>query len=859
MKRVLIPVMAGLLFLCALCPVAGAAKRTEPVYSIQVASFQNPQEAESRVKALRSKGFDVFYVKALISGKAWYRVCMGIYATPAEALRDAEVLKKKGVIGDYTLRRVHRSEMLNPPAAKAGPPRKEEPKAAAEKPKNGRPSPAEPGEKPAAAPPAPAETVQEAPAARKETPEAKPQPAEAAPEPVRAEEARAEEAQAEEARREEPGAKPGASLLEVAASDFKAGRYEAAAQKFEETLQKNALDGARREAAMRGLADSLYFLGEQGSKADLQKAVDAYGKLLAAYPGVKDENAASQLRLARCHLLLNNNPEAYREFETLLARYPKAPQSSEAVFAMGVLQYRFGKYTQAIDRFKDYLARYPDGEYAKHSHFWIADCYNQLKDQDQAEIWYRDGLRKFPPDRSDLPKEVLIGLGFHFFRNAKYREASDTFFQYINLYPEDGMRKEVTYVIGRCLTEMNAYGPALKMFSLVLEKYPGTREAQESAMIMANIAVKNPDLRFPNMMPGAENVRDPVATYDELLRKAPPPDVAEGILFQKAYALFQRGRHPEAFDTFDALARRYPAGRFKAAGTESLKKSADALIERYYAQQDYLAVTDVYYRVYENGLVRGYDAKTGLRIAESLKQVGLYGEADRFFSDLVKRAEKKAQGGIHLSLAEIQYREGKYDAAEAALQSLVRDASGLDRKEITRARRLLADVYLQKGLPQKAAAAYAEALKTGQEPDEPAVVHRNYAAALQDLNALPSAVDQYQKALKFYAEDHGKYPAGVAVDAYTGIGDCLFRERKYQHAMAAYSKSLEIQPESRQNLWSLYSIGRGYLSQGDVPSANRVFSELKVKSGEDFWTRVADYSVSEHEWAGKYRGYLKAE
>lgn len=840
MRRFLIGLCAGLFLICAAAAPCADAKVTNPFYSFQVAAYPTAQEAEAHAKSLRGKGFEVFYVKALVSGKVWYRVCMGQYPTAREAQRDAELLKKRGVVKEYHLRKVQRSEVLGAPSAPAVKARKGEQKAKEDvKTQKETPPPPEP------------EVVE--PAETKGAPT--PEPREATGQEKVGAIPLAVQPEKEE-RRDILEPKAPLSPYESAEVDLKAGRYEDAANKFEEMIRKGQVYESNREAVLRGLADAYYFQGEKGSSVALEKAIENYEKLLSSYPQHKDSNADAHLRLARSYLILNRHAEAYREFENLYSKYPDSPHVPEATFATGVTLYRLGKHPQAIERFKEYLQKNPNGEYAKHAYFWIADCYSQLKDMDQAEIWYRDGLRLFP-DRSDLPKDVMIHLGMHFFRNHQFKEAADTYFRYVNLYPDGPFQKEVLFMIGRCLTEMEQHAAALKIYSMLIEKYPGSKEAQECTMIMANIAVRKPDLKFPVAMLGAENVLDPVSTYDDLLRRSPQPDVEEALLFQKGYALAQHGRHKEAFDTFDTIMQRFPRGKFKPATIENLRKNAEILVDSYYVRGDYLAVSDIYFRIYANGIPKGYDAMTGFKMAESLRRIGLYAQAMPFFNDLMKRSEKKLQASILISMAEIKYHEGKHGDAEAIIQSMLKGFPGAEQREQVRARRILADVYARKGLTEKAVSLYEEVAKSGLAPEDPAVFYRNYGQALKDAKACPAAVGFYQSAIKHYHGDRERYPVEVASESYTGLGDCLMAERKYAQAVSAYRKSLETDPDGRQSLWTLYQMGKGYLALNDEPSANRVFSELKLKGGEAFWAGLADYSVQDRQWSGKYRKYAR--
>ncbi len=832
--------LIGALFLiCAAAPPAVAAKAAGPFYSFQVAVFPSARDAEAKVRALQGKGFDAFYVKVLVSGKVCHRVCLGRYAALRDARRDAEQLKKRGEFEKYEIRRIERSEVLGAPPDRAARAPGETLTARSAAPAGGKTLPLEPG----AAPPEGPKSEEPAEPAKKTGQEKTGETALAV-------------APGKEEGRESSEPKEPLSSRESAEIDLKAGKHVKAADPFEGMNQKGREHENNDEAALRGLADSYYSQGEKGSRVAVEKAIENYEKLLAAYPRHDDGNADVHIRLARCYLVLNRHADSYREFENVYTKYPDSPSVAEATFSLGVGLYRLDKYPQAIERFKEYLRKNPGGEYAKHSFFWIAGSYSQLKDMDQAEIWYRDGLRRFP-DRSDLSKDVLIHLGMHFFRNHQFRDAADTYFRYINLYPDGPFQKEALFMVGRSLTEIEQHPAALRVFSMLIEKYPESKEAQECAMVMANIAVRKPDLKFPVAMLGAENVRDPVGTYNDLLGKSPQPDMEEVLLFQKGYALVQQGRHREAFDTFDAIMQKFPKGKFRPATVENLRKNAEILVDRYYVQGDHLAVSDLYFRVYANSIPKGYDFGTGFKMAESLKRVGLYAQAVPLFNDLMKRSEKKLQPSLWVSLAEIQYHQGRYEEAETTIHSVYKKFPGTEPGERLRAQRLLADLYARKGLKEKAVQLYGEVAKSDRVPEDPALFYRNYGHVLKDAKACPSAVECYQSAIKHYGEDREKYPVEVASESYRGLGDCLMGEGKYQQALSAYRKSLEIDPDGKQSLWILYRMGKAHLALNDEPSANRVFSELKLKGGEAFWTGLADYSVLDHRWTENYRRHAQ--
>jgi cell division septation protein DedD len=55
-------------------------------FTIQLAAYPSPKEADELVASLRSAGFEeAFYQVAKVNGRTWYRVRVGIYGSRPEA------------------------------------------------------------------------------------------------------------------------------------------------------------------------------------------------------------------------------------------------------------------------------------------------------------------------------------------------------------------------------------------------------------------------------------------------------------------------------------------------------------------------------------------------------------------------------------------------------------------------------------------------------------------------------------------------------------------------------------------------------------------------------------------------------
>jgi tetratricopeptide (TPR) repeat protein len=898
MKRILFAILTGLFFAMLMQSEGYPEKRPNAGFKLRVASYREMHKAEKHLRSLKERGRNAFVERVDIKNKGvWYRVNIGGFKDKTAAARTGELLKKQGIVTGYAVQpwSGREQESATKMKSKAGDPenidaqavqakgpereRKRAPAAVKKTVVQKTAAKGKHGPRPPAAPSVPARRLPERPAGIA-VPAIAPPKKPAVPEPggsraavpagqndARSPERKAAKARAANASAQtSPAAQPSApainkafpksALFESAKLDFNAARYREALPKYLE-VSREKLDDSVREIVIRRIADCYFHIGSSGSNRDLLSAVDFYKEALRQYPSVSDDNAEALYRLGKSYVQLKFFYEAKREFQKLYSQYRNSPYFPEALFMMGEMSYLTRNFIEAAARFREYLTEFPQGEYVQRAYFGTADSFSQLQQNDQAGLWYAAAQRRWTP--ADIPGEALLKLGQHYFRGRRYPEALRAFFYFINTYPDDDTCRDVLFSIARSLMELEQNAIALKMYSLLIERFPDSREAQESAIIVANIGVKQPGLKLPDL-PGIAHYRDPLKLYNEMLvQTSGSGEMTEGLLFQKGYALWKYGRHDEAFGAFSTMLRRFPRGRYKEEGIKNLFLNVNQLVRKYGAERDCLAIAHLYYRLPDNLLNRYEDFETVYAIGDAMRKIGLFYDAKRVFDGLLGRnppASDKSR--ILVAMADIENSLGRPDEAERILRDIP-DKDSSDRKPAPGLQTLRGEIFFRKGLYDKAAAAYAQALASGDEPDNAAVVYRNYAEALKETNACASAVANYEKAIVFYnrgLKEKRFYPKDIPISAYQGIGDCYYREGKYKEAVAMYKQSA-AGTENRENLWALYDMGRGYAKADNKAMVDKTLDDLRIRGGEGFWASVSDYVVRESAWREKYARYLR--
>jgi len=133
--------------------------------------------------------------------------------------------------------------------------------------------------------------------------------------------------------------------------------------------------------------EALFRLGQAyQAEGEPAKAIQRYLECNARFPRTPAA-FASLVPLAKC--LLAVSPPREDEAETVLLRVveqdphkpplydPRAREFRDAVFALGKLYARRGRYEQAISRLEDALGLYPNDPRATSATFWLADAYRK--------------------------------------------------------------------------------------------------------------------------------------------------------------------------------------------------------------------------------------------------------------------------------------------------------------------------------------------------------------------------------------------------------------------------------------------------------------------------------------------------
>jgi TolA-binding protein len=489
------------------------------------------------------------------------------------------------------------------------------------------------------------------------------------------------------------------SIAEKAMQSFQNRQYDQAAEMFYEITRQKNVDIPTYEKAVRRLADCYYFMGEQGFGGKFLVAVDHYKAILRNYPDPKEENDLVYYRLAMSYDKLKFYYEASAACDGLVKKYPESTLIQEAMFEAGVLARKIGRYAQAADLLQLYLKKYPTGKYNRDARFSLAESYYEMKDLKNALQAYEEILKRWP-NKTDMPMDAIRYMGCLQYESGRYQDAIESLSYFLSIYPHGDQTKSAYYVLAASFYGSRQYRTALQLFSQIIEAYPGSREATESLIALANLGILHPEIKIPAAMPGSKYVENPVANYDLVLSALPDSETMQRVLYLKARGLEKTGRFLEAFEISSDAITRYPKGSYAAETSKVLKNAFKSLVNDLYAREDYLTVADLYFKTFHKGFYDQPDEESLMKIATALQKLSFKKEALAMLNymeavckgsivraNIKKDIESLKQGEVSvnenvLGAGDHLYLEGKYQEAMKWYTGALNSPDKIDKRWI---------------------------------------------------------------------------------------------------------------------------------------------------------------------------------
>jgi TolA-binding protein len=234
--------------------------------------------------------------------------------------------------------------------------------------------------------------------------------------------------------------------------------------------------------------------------------------LKSQYPGSKEDLTATYWRGEARYQDLKFN-DAIQDWKDLVARAPQNPLAPRALFRVGLAWYRQQEYAQSENAFRQVLDDYGNTpDVAADARFNLGLTYKRMGRDPDAVAAYQAVVRDYPD--SPLADMARIRIGYIYEDAGDFPKALDAY-RDLASRNRGKLGAEAQYLVGDCLIDLKQSGEALMAYDAVTTNFPG-----QGAWAVTALA------KGAEILEAQGRYKEAMARYEKIVQSAPDPSWA---------------------------------------------------------------------------------------------------------------------------------------------------------------------------------------------------------------------------------------------------------------------------------------------------------------------------------------------
>ena len=420
--------------------------------------------------------------------------------------------------------------------------------------------------------------------------------------------------------------------------EISGGSHRAATQEPERLLRMEVDDG-RDDTALLLRGINAYRDG------DWPGAVGSFSDLIETHPkGRYAERACFLLAKSYNHLYSDSLPahvtELKARFQDAINRFPDSVYVPEALFAMGNLCYNAENYYEALAYYNIIGNKYKRSPVALSALLqkarilalrkntrealsileYVRTCYPETSEEIEAKVETAKILHDLnnfnksldllleisasKPDSINQYPAIFLYLGYNYYQLGDNRKARENLYRFFNCCPEHEMNHLVLTKIGDTYRNDGLHRDAVKLYQLVLERYPGEEgalislfrlaEEQEEGKLKIERGISSP------IAPIGGVIAPPAKIYEGVLKSILKEDeknpLAQLALVKLAIVYHRNENYEKSLETLKMLLSRYPLTKLRGETRQTLNRTLADMINKEMRRGRYRNILNLYQR-----------------------------------------------------------------------------------------------------------------------------------------------------------------------------------------------------------------------------------------------------------------------
>jgi TolA-binding protein len=503
-------------------------------------------------------------------------------------------------------------------------------------------------------------------------------------------------------------------------------------------------------------------------------------------------------------------PEAMGLYKRIASQYPDSPYEAKILLGKGKLFKVRKMFNSAEEQFKEAFKKAKDDEDKAMATFELSIMLTHLGKTLSALKRGEEAHEKWPRLVQKYVQATLM-LGENYMSVGAYEVAREIFNTLIIENPKSEIIPYLKVRIADTHLKEKKIAKAENGYSsLISESDDGMVFGKLS---LADLKIEGPEKKMA------------VKLYRDIERSFPDHKLTEFVLFKLGMVELEKKNYTEGFNLLNDLVIRFPKGYLKGYVGRFVRKTLKEMINTFYEGKEHLNIIKTYS---ENKKWFG-DELLLLKVAEAFVEVNLPEQA----KNVLRRVRKGVNKGNKIFWSgKVAFLGNDMEHAERQFLDYV---SKFPKSQYYReAQRLLGEIYYRSKKYGEAVAQYAliDLSDSSFRERDYRYMYLHAAKSFQNEGFFVKAAKYYGFAVKATPYKDGDIEAArfLAV-SYSGLGSLYFSRSRYEDALQAYQKGLEVEEKSGivdESPWFLFRIGECYEKLKKKSEAEQAFGKVKV-------------------------------
>ena len=263
--------------------------------------------------------------------------------------------------------------------------------------------------------------------------------------------------------------------MEVANTYLASQNYQSAIAPLNTILAAKNADAYKPQAYLK-LGISYYNLNDNAS------SLTNFQKLISQYPNSEESDEA--VDYVRDIFIENQKPDEFIAFMKKNGKEVSYSEQDSLTYISANIAYENKSFDNALNGFKNYLSKFPDGRYAVDANYYAAEILNNKKDYTNALAYYSNVAAKAPNNFAE--PSVLQAARISYFEKNDYVKAEQYFAQLKSIATTPENKLESMRGLLRCQYKLADWSNATtNAQDLLLQKGIATDDKMMANMVIA--------------------------------------------------------------------------------------------------------------------------------------------------------------------------------------------------------------------------------------------------------------------------------------------------------------------------------------------------------------------------------------